>query len=189
MVTTQGMFSEPNYGHHNMNTDKDDWSRQQNTIAKQLRTMPFDSFFDLILNVFVTVIRSIQSAATYHQLLCQLVEECMDAQGFDKNARVNIQALVKESAETVFAAADMAHTRCAKLIGFRSEQNAQLNPTDFYRLASVLRIFIQRSEALCKRTCYGLRGTVLSQVRSMHYNLDLPRCSNKFCFVAAKSIR
>lgn len=94
----------------------------------------------------------------------------MDAQNFDEYARMDMQAVMKESAETVFAAADMAHTRCAKLIGFRGEQNAQLNPTDFYRLTSVLRGFIQRSEALCGRTCYGLRGTVLSQVKSSLIN-------------------
>ena len=120
--------------------------------------MPFDSFFKMLLDVFIMLIRAIQRAAVYHKLLCHLVDQCLIE---DEEKKKDMK---KESSDIVFAAADLAHVRCAKLIGFRSEQNAQLNPTDFYRLASVMRTFIQQCETYCERTCFGLRGTVLSQV-------------------------
>ena len=113
------------------------------------------------------LIRAIQRAAVYHKLLCQLVDQCMIE---DEEKKKDMK---KESSDIVFAAADLAHVRCAKLIGFRSEQNAQLNPTDFYRLASVMRTFIQQCETYCERTCFGLRGTVLSQVNLILFFLLL----------------
>lgn len=121
--------------------------------------MPFDAFFKMLVDVFSALTEGIQRAALYHRAICALVEEHMDKDDPRQNA------IRKDSADIVFAAADLAHVRCAKLIGFRGEQNAQLNPTDFYRLSSVIRTFIQRCESLCGRTCFGLRGTVLTQVR------------------------
>ncbi|KAI7854197.1 Vps54-like protein-domain-containing protein [Circinella umbellata] len=140
----------------------------QNSPARQLRTMPFDSFFKMLLDVFIMLIRAIQRAAVYHKLLCHVVDQCLIE---DEEKKKDMK---KESSDIVFAAADLAHVRCAKLIGFRSEQNAQLNPTDFYRLASVMRTFIQQCETYCERTCFGLRGTVLSQQKAFvdHFHME-----------------
>ncbi|KAI9498334.1 Vps54-like protein-domain-containing protein [Zychaea mexicana] len=140
----------------------------QNSPARQLRTMPFDSFFKMLLDVFIMLIRAIQRAAVYHKILSQLVDKCVID---DEEKKKDMK---KESSDIVFAAADLAHVRCAKLIGFRSEQNAQLNPTDFYRLASVMRTFIQQCESYCERTCFGLRGTVLSQQKAFidHFHME-----------------
>lgn len=111
------------------------------------------------------LIKAIERSSIYHQTICQLIDSCVEKVGsLNDKRRKDVLGLKKESADIVFAAADLAHVRCAKLIGFRSEQNAQLNPTDFYRLCSVMRTFIQRCEKYCGRTCFGLRGTVLSQV-------------------------
>lgn len=134
------------------------FDNRQSGIAKQLRTMTFDSFSRMLTDVLIGLVKAIERAAVYHQTLCQLVDQCIPEDDVQRNE------LKKESSDIVFAAADLAHVRCAKLIGFRSEQNAQLNPTDFYRLANMLRTFIQQCEAYCGRTCFGLRGTVLSQV-------------------------
>lgn len=83
-------------------------------------------------------------------------------------------SLVTESAEIVFAIADLAHVRCAKLVGVRADQNAQLNPTDFYRLFGVTWKFVVEGEGLCGRTCYGLRGTITSQAKSFlsHFHME-----------------
>lgn len=126
--------------------------------------MPFDSFFQMLLNLFATLIETIRRASVYDQLIVQLIDDCAD-QLSDQKSLDELRATVKkESADIVFAAADLAHVRCGKLIGYRSDQNAILNPTDFYRLSRVMRMFIQQCETYCGRTCFGLRGTVLSQV-------------------------
>lgn len=71
---------------------------------------------------------------------------------------------MSDSAQIVYAAADLAHVRCANLIAVRADQNAQLNQKDFYRLFNVTTAFVLECEGLCGRMCYGLRGTITSQV-------------------------
>jgi hypothetical protein len=77
---------------------------------------------------------------------------------------------ISDSAQIVYAAADLAHVRCANLIAVRAEQNAQLNQKDFYRLFNVTSAFVLECEGLCGRMCYGLRGTIMSQVIHSTFN-------------------
>jgi vacuolar protein sorting-associated protein 54 len=140
---------------------------QSGTLARQLKSMPFAAFFEMLLDIFSTLIEAIQRASIYHQLLMRVVE-------FQKPELEFLINLGKESADIVFSAADLAHVRCGKLMGFRSDQNALLNPTDFYRLSSVVRTFILQCEVFCGRTCFGLRGTVHSQQKAFvdHFHME-----------------
>ncbi len=90
---------------------------------------------------------------------------------FDSNSQS-----ISDSAQIVYAAADLAHVRCANLIAVRADQNARLNQKDFYRLFNVTSAFVLECESLCGRMCYGLRGTIMSQV---NYNIFL---KNSFAF-------
>lgn len=139
---------------------------KETNLAKQLKSMPFSSFFQMLLNIFSTLIEAIRRASVYHQLIMVIAETQMDAEA--------LTALGKESADIVFSAADLAHVRCGKLMGFRSDQNALLNPTDFYRLSHVVRTFILQCEVFCGRTCFGLRGTVTSQQKAFieHFHME-----------------
>ncbi|RKO92475.1 Vps54-like protein-domain-containing protein [Blyttiomyces helicus] len=74
--------------------------------------------------------------------------------------------MMSESSDILFAASDLAHVRCAKLIGVRSDQNAMLNPKDFYRLFGATWEFVAAGENLCGRLCFGLKGTMLSQAKA-----------------------
>lgn len=76
----------------------------------------------------------------------------------------NFTQLSTDSSQIVFAAADLAHVKCANLLAVRADQNAQLNQKDFYRLFNVTWAFVLECESLCGRMCYGLRGTISSQV-------------------------
>lgn len=111
--------------------------------------MPFDSFFRMLVDVMTALLKVIQRVVVNQHTLISLVPEDSKRLAMD----------------IVFTAADSAHAQCAKLLSFRSEQNARLNPHDFYRLLAVSRGFIQHSDTLCfGRACLGLRGTLLSQV-------------------------
>ncbi|GAN06613.1 vps54-domain-containing protein [Mucor ambiguus] len=141
--------------------------QQMGNMAKQLKSMPFSSFFQMLLDIFSSLMAAIQRASVYHQLLLQIVETQYPNTDF-------LIQISKESADIVFSAADLAHVRCGKLIGFRNDQNTLLNPTDFYRLSSVVRAFISQCEMYCGRTCFGLRGTVLSQQKAFveHFHME-----------------
>ena len=140
---------------------------QSHQLARQLKTMPFSAFFQMLLDIFSTMIEAIRRASVYHQLLLHIMESsALDPAWMTE--------LTKESADIVFSAADLAHVRCGKLMSFRSDQNALLNPTDFYRLSSVIRTFILQCEVFCGRTCFGLRGTVVSQQKAFvdHFHME-----------------
>lgn len=141
--------------------------QQMGNMAKQLKSMPFSSFFQMLLDIFSTLMEAIERASVYHQLLLQIVETQYPNTDF-------LIQIGKESADIVFSAADLAHVRCGKLIGFRNDQNTLLNPTDFYRLFHVVRAFISQCEMYCGRTCFGLGGTVLSQQKAFveHFHME-----------------
>ena len=193
--------------------------------------MTFDSFFDLLISVYITLLHILQRVAIVHELIVQIVKEAQERGvaigadtikypepmtdgksvgehphrfrrkqmedeedelggfAFDDGARgksgggeetgaaaladggadaaavsSTYGQMVSESSDLLFAASDLAHVRCAKLIGVRSEQNAQLNPKDFYRLFGATWEFVTAGENLCGRMCFGLKGTMLSQV-------------------------
>ncbi|KAI8993638.1 Vps54-like protein-domain-containing protein [Pilobolus umbonatus] len=135
-------------------------------IAKQLKSMQFVSFFKLIVKIFSILIAAIERASVYHHLILSLVE--------DRNDSELKATITKESADILFSAADLAHVRCGKLIGFRSDSNSLLNPTDFYRFSGIVRTFIVQCEMYCGRTCFGLRGNILSQQKAFldHFHME-----------------
>ncbi|KAI8637379.1 Vps54-like protein-domain-containing protein [Parasitella parasitica] len=140
---------------------------QMGNLAKQLKSMPFSSFFQMLMEIFATLMEAINQVSIYHQLLMQIIETQHSETGI-------LLQLGKESADIVFSVADLAHVRCGKLIGFRHDQNALLNPTDFYRLSKVVGVFISKCEIFCGRTCFGLRGIVLSQQKAFveHFHME-----------------
>ncbi|CAO3700621.1 unnamed protein product [Rhizopus stolonifer] len=132
---------------------------QEQSLAKQLKTMPFVSFFQVLLDIFSILMQSIQRASAYHQLFMQTL---------DKTPK-----LEKESMTVVLSIAELAHVQCGKLIGSRSEQNALLNPTDFYRLSSVLDIFVRKCEKYCG-PCIELQSILTHQQKLFlnHFHME-----------------
>ncbi|TPX64370.1 hypothetical protein SpCBS45565_g05926 [Spizellomyces sp. 'palustris'] len=208
-------------------------SQQQSPLARQLRSMTFDAFFDLLLMVYVTLLHVLQRVAIVHQIIVVIVKEAQergvvigadsgklletspsesvsdhpnklkkklseeedefgstttldmqnemlmgpspgekqstssaDAGDDGSSASSTYGQMISESSDVLFSASDLAHVRCAKLIGVRSEQNAQLNPADFFRLFGATWEFVGGGEALCGRMCFGLKGTLLSQAKA-----------------------
>lgn len=88
-----------------------------------------------------------------------------DEEGCPSDGAQLFRQLETESEEILFAVADLAHSRCAKLIGMRSEQTAKLLPAEVYRLLKLTWSFVLQSELLSGYMCYGLRTAILSQVK------------------------
>ncbi|KAI8854401.1 Vps54-like protein-domain-containing protein [Chytridium lagenaria] len=154
---------------------------QQNILAKQLRTMTFDSFFELITRVFVALLHIMQRASTKKTNIDEdddelgSIEMAPDPIGVNDNAgageffsteQSTLSQLLQESSEVLLAISDVANNRCAKLISVRADQNKQLNPIYFYKLYSASMEFIQGSEKICGRLCFGLKGALMSQAKA-----------------------
>ncbi|KAJ3158393.1 hypothetical protein HDU86_002859 [Geranomyces michiganensis] len=232
-----------------LTANPDRFQQQQSPLARQLREMSFEAFFDLLLMVYITLLHVLQRVTIVHEIVVLIVREAqergviigadsaklfesfsavnptpdpmimpphpnklrknlsedddefgsaadMDAQRVNgaglaskdersanstsaaaaaSSAAAEAEAaaacstygqMISESSDVLFSASDLAHVRCAKLIGVRSEQNAQLVPADFFRLFGATWEFITGGETLCGRMCFGLKGTLLSQAKA-----------------------
>lgn len=78
--------------------------------------------------------------------------------------RALLNQLKSESSDILYAASDLMHVRCGKLLTLRADQNAQLNFKDFFKLFDITWRFVSVGEQICQRSCIGLRGTILTQV-------------------------
>ncbi|KAF9918247.1 hypothetical protein BX616_009774 [Lobosporangium transversale] len=85
--------------------------------------------------------------------------------------------LETESEEILFAVADLAHSRCAKLMSMRSEQTAKLLPIEVYRLLRLTWSFVLQSELLSGYMCYGLRTAILSQSKAFLLQFHMQKTS------------
>lgn len=70
-----------------------------------------------------------------------------------------------DSSETLSSIVEISHSRCARLLKMRSEANARLSATEFVDMYNVAMHFVQQGEKLCKKQCFSLRNTLLSQAR------------------------
>ncbi|KAJ3176129.1 hypothetical protein HDU87_005506 [Geranomyces variabilis] len=235
-----------------LTANPDRYQQQQSPLARQLRAMSFDTFFDLLLMVYITLLHVLQRVTIVHEIVVLIVREAQergviigadsakflesyatpnptpdpmsnmpqhpnklrknlseDDDEFGSAAEIDAQRvngaglaskdertgttatattastdglasaaaaeaaacstygqMISESSDVLFSASDLAHVRCAKLIGVRSEQNAQLVPAEFFRLFGATWEFITGGETLCGRMCFGLKGTLLSQAKA-----------------------
>ncbi|KAF9937686.1 hypothetical protein BGZ65_001174 [Modicella reniformis] len=85
--------------------------------------------------------------------------------------------LETESEEILFAVADLAHTRCAKLMSMRSEQSSKLLPAEVYRLLKLTWSFVLQSELLSGYMCYGLRTAILTQSKAFLLQFHVEKTS------------
>ncbi|KAJ3100087.1 hypothetical protein HDU96_010471 [Phlyctochytrium bullatum] len=191
---------------------------QQNILAKQLRSMTFDSYFELLVMVYITILHVMQRAAMIHSVISEIlngedlsgeqsplraflvsrsdlsapldrrtskrninededdelgsIETISDPNGLHNtvtqgnNSLDKLSALIQESSDVLLAISDVANNKCSKLISVRSEQNKQLNSNHFYRFYMASIDFINGSESICGRLCFGLKGSLMSQAKS-----------------------
>jgi len=78
----------------------------------------------------------------------------------------SFQEMLADSADILYSSCDLIHMRCSKLVGVRSEANAQLNASQFYPLFGGTWEFVCAGEALNGRVCFGLKSTMLSQAKA-----------------------
>ena len=200
-------------------------------LAKQLKSLAFPKFYDLLLMVYITSLHILQRLSIYHALISSIIisaqkqglpigldsirtasklsppsparsnsskssptksspgqkhrrktleedDDLADGPLDINNLEANQWAIkidsdaegtaygsfIIESAGVLASACDLAHVRCAKLIGARSDQHSMLNPVDFYRFFGTTWQFVSAAESITGRICFGLKGAILSQV-------------------------
>ncbi|ORX50830.1 Vps54-domain-containing protein [Hesseltinella vesiculosa] len=153
-------------------------------MAKSLISMPFGQFFSLLDGLLDTLLHRLDRASLYDRQLTELIDECSSHQSsplashslqngtFDAEDQIHLSKATSNQVASTMA--EVAHVRLGKILASRHESHTVLNPTDFYRLCHRLQSFIHDSEASCGRTCFGLRGTFLSQQKAFvdHFHME-----------------
>jgi hypothetical protein len=88
--------------------------------------------------------------------------------------------LQADAEEVLATITELAHVRCGKIATLRTEQNSKLGPRDFYSLYSLSMDFVSMTEEACGRTCYALRGAMVSQVIS-HFKFHSTQSMCSLC--------
>ena len=204
-------------------------------VSKQLKSMSFDSFYSLIVKVYIKSLNVLQRVATQKELIARIISEAetsgivIGVSNINQikaasttttpvpleviSARRNVmeddddesiadlteflgepqQKIAKgdlsklhltgsdsalEGSTSTFAQmtegttelmtdiCDAVNIKCTKLIFVRSEQNAMLNPLDFYRLFGATWEFMQGVESFSGKTTFGVKNAILSQAKS-----------------------
>jgi vacuolar protein sorting-associated protein 54 len=78
---------------------------------------------------------------------------------------VDIISLQEELSDILSSTADLSNKLAAIVIGYRSEQHAQLDLPGFLAFFNASWGFVVQCEVICRRMIMGLRGVVLGQVR------------------------
>lgn len=76
----------------------------------------------------------------------------------------DIASLQEELLDILSSAADLSNKLAAIIIGYRSEQHAQLALSGFLAFFNTSWNFVVECEVICRRMIMGLRGVVLGQV-------------------------
>ena len=92
----------------------------------------------------------------------------------------DLTSLQEELSDILSSVADLSNKLVAKVVGYRSEQHAQLDLPNFLAFFNQSWDFVIRCEVICRRMIMGLRGTILSQVGLclhflLHYDWSLFR--------------
>ena len=182
----KALSSEDSVGKIVENGTKD---KVTSSLADQIRSMGFRDWALLLQKLFCSLTNVIGSLRNINEALCDILSSVIE-EGSEKVGREHedgesvedrggwgkrkskIDSLSdsefvrvkKEWDDIVCSAAEIAHTRIAKLFTVKEEQTQKLVLPDFVRLYKMSDEFIVACENLCGRQCHGLRGSLLSQV-------------------------
>ena len=100
---------------------------------------------------------------------------------------VDLPSLQEDLSDILSTAADLSNKFTAKVIGYRSEQHAQLDLPSFLEFFNESWNFMVKCEVICRRMIVGLRGTILSQVSIRILDkIHVPDCVCLTCVLQAK---
>ncbi|KAJ1657603.1 hypothetical protein IWQ61_003017 [Dispira simplex] len=135
-------------------------------------TLTFDQFLEWQFQMYCTFITVTRYIDVVRVTLCRsMVQTTGDS---PSPVSPSVEPALEELEELVDAMLHLSHVQCARAIGHRSEQNAQLDLKSFYRLYALSWAFIFEMESTTLQTCFGLRGTLISQSKAFlnHFHME-----------------
>lgn len=129
-------------------------------MLRQLDAVAFLSFLSLLFEALWNVILR-------GKTLCKAVEKVKDV--FEQtntlsDRPIDIEQVLREANEVLAGLCETATKSVSQVLATRKEQHGSLGMKQIKSLFDSVLVFVSATEEVCGKTCYGLRGTLLSQV-------------------------
>ncbi|KAG6335208.1 hypothetical protein ID866_3879 [Astraeus odoratus] len=151
--------------HHLPSFDPDEEDKNPKTTTSGLpgllRSKTHTDFLSIITGVYGSYMNGIEGLQAQNGLVT-------DFHFYERRTSslpVDLPSIQEELSDILSSAADLSNNLAAKVIGYRSEQHAQLDLPSFLAFFNESWGFMVKSETICRRMVMGLRGTILSQAK------------------------
>ncbi|KAF9246439.1 Vps54-like protein-domain-containing protein [Melanogaster broomeanus] len=124
-------------------------------LPSLLRPKSHAEFLSIISQVYKSLLNGIEGLQIQNSILINILE----SQQWD------LPSLQEELSDIVSSAADLSNKLVAKVVGYRSEQHAQLDLPSFLVFFNESWGFVIKCEVICRRMIMGLRGVILGQAK------------------------
>ncbi|KAL4067713.1 Vps54-like protein-domain-containing protein [Scleroderma citrinum] len=150
--------------HHLPSFDPDEGDKNPKNatsgLPNHLRSKTHAGFFAIITEVYGNYMNAVQGLQVQNSILLEVLGGHQPSE-----LTADLPSLQEELSDILSAAADLSNKFTAKVIGYRSEQHAQLDLPSFLALFNESWNFMVQCEVICRRMIVGLRGTILSQAK------------------------
>ncbi|KAG1754389.1 Vps54-like protein-domain-containing protein [Suillus lakei] len=151
--------------HHlpSFNTDEEepkDPKIASSGLANLLRSKEHAEFLSLLSQLYTSLLNGIKGIQAQNGILIEVLQSLLAPK-----PSVDIISLQEELSDILSSTADLSNKLVAIVIGYRSEQHAQLDLPGFLTFFNASWGFVVQCEVICRRMIMGLRGVVLGQAK------------------------
>ncbi|KIJ10486.1 hypothetical protein PAXINDRAFT_86004 [Paxillus involutus ATCC 200175] len=125
-----------------------------------LRSKTHAEFLTIMLQVHKSLMNGIEGLQIQNGILINVLESQQAP-----ISSLDLPSLQEELSDILSSAADLSNKLVAKVIGYRSEQHAQLDLPSFLGIFNESWSFVIKCEVICRRMIMGLRGVILGQAK------------------------
>lgn len=129
-------------------------------LANLLRSKEHAEFLSLLSQLYSSLLNGIKGIQAQNGILIEVLQSLQAPK-----PSVDIISLQEELLDILSSTADLSNKLAAIVIGYRSEQHAQLDLPDFLTFFNASWGFVVQCEVICRRMIMGLRGVVLGQAK------------------------
>jgi hypothetical protein len=145
-------------------------------LANKLQQLKSEDYTALLQSAYDKILASLQRVSFIRELVQSVVSSAREegkktaVNGEPSRRGLSLPAVycdqvIDDTSELLYSVCELAHTKCARLLKLRADANARMGIPDFVQFFEVTQTFINNSEKLCGKQCYGLRPVPLSQVK------------------------
>lgn len=129
-------------------------------LANLLRSKEHGEFLSLLSQLYTSLLNGIKGIQAQNGILIEVLQSLLAPK-----PSVDIISFQEELLDILSSTADLSNKLAAIVIGYRSEQHAQLDIPGFLTFFNASWGFVVQCEVICRRMIMGLRGVVLGQAK------------------------